>query len=75
MFCTGPTRAAKARQKSLELAQQIKEPLKERPLKFVLFESPFTSVLTFSRGHPSLVLLAATEWVRFVLWGWGGWSS
>jgi hypothetical protein len=27
---------------------------KEGPLSFVLFESPFTSVSTVSRGHPSL---------------------
>jgi hypothetical protein len=30
---------------------------KEEPLSFVLFESPFTSVSTVSRGHPSLVSL------------------
>jgi hypothetical protein len=34
------------------------EPTKEGPLSFVLFESPFTSVSTVSRGHPSLVSLA-----------------
>jgi hypothetical protein len=32
-----------------------KEPTKEGPLSTVLFESPFTSVSTVSRGHPSLV--------------------
>ncbi len=31
------------------------EPTKEGPLSFVLFESPLTSILTVSRGHPSLV--------------------
>jgi hypothetical protein len=33
------------------------EPTKEGPLLIVLFESPFTSVSTVSRGHPSLVSL------------------
>jgi hypothetical protein len=33
------------------------EPTKKRPLSFVLFESPFTSVSTDSMGHPSLVSL------------------
>ncbi len=33
------------------------KPTKEGPLSFVLFESPFTSVSTASRGHPSLVSL------------------
>jgi hypothetical protein len=33
------------------------KPTKEGPLSFVLFESPFTSVSTVSRGHPSLVSL------------------
>ncbi len=36
------------------------EPTKEGPLSFVLFESPFTSVLTVSRVHPSLVSLCTT---------------
>jgi hypothetical protein len=30
---------------------------KEGPVSFVLFESPFTSVSTVSRGHPSLFSL------------------
>jgi hypothetical protein len=33
------------------------EPTKKGPLSFVLFESPSTSVLTVSKGHPSLVSL------------------
>jgi hypothetical protein len=33
------------------------EPTKEKPFSFVLFESPFTSVSTVSRGHPSPVSL------------------
>jgi hypothetical protein len=61
-FFTGPTRAAKAEQKSLVLYQHdmTNEPTKERPLSFVLLESPFTSVSTVSRGHPSLVSLPET---------------
>ncbi len=34
---------------------------KKGPLVFVLFESPFTSVSTVSRGHLSLVSLAGTH--------------
>ncbi len=33
------------------------EPTKVGPVSFVLFESPFTSVSTVSRSHPSLVSL------------------
>jgi hypothetical protein len=33
------------------------EPTKEGPISFVLFESPFTSASTVSRGHHSLVSL------------------
>jgi hypothetical protein len=41
----------------LYLARQAYEPTKKGPLSFVLFESPFTSVSTVSRGHLSLVSL------------------
>jgi hypothetical protein len=42
-ICTGPTRAAKAEQKSLVYRQDLpNEPAKEEPFSFVLFESPFT---------------------------------
>jgi hypothetical protein len=37
------------------------EPTKKEPLSFVLFESPFTSVSTVRRGHPSLVSLDVTS--------------
>jgi hypothetical protein len=47
IFCTGPTRAAKAEQKSCTGTPS--ELTKEKPLLFVLFESPFTSVSTVSR--------------------------
>jgi hypothetical protein len=33
------------------------EQTKEGPLSFILSESPFTSVSTVSRGHPSLASL------------------
>jgi hypothetical protein len=33
------------------------KPTKEGPLSFVLFDSPFTSVSTGSRGHPSIIFL------------------
>ncbi len=39
------------------LLDKPKEPTKEGLLSFVLFESPFTSVSTVSRSHPSLVSL------------------
>jgi hypothetical protein len=54
IFCTGPTRAAKRNKNLLYLHDKSNKPTKERPLSFVLFESPFTSVSTVSRGHPSL---------------------
>jgi hypothetical protein len=56
---TGLTRAAKAGQKSLVLAQQAQR-TKKVPLSIVLFESPFTSVSTVSMGHPSLISLGNT---------------
>jgi hypothetical protein len=56
IFSPGPTRAAKAEQKNRQ--NKPIEPTKEEPLSFVLFESPFTSVSTVSRGHPSLASLA-----------------
>ncbi len=52
-----PTRTSKGEQKSLVPARQA-QPTKKGPLSFVLFESPFTSVTTVSRGYPSLVPLA-----------------
>ncbi len=39
------------------LREELNEPTKEEPLSFVLFESPFASVSTVSKGHPSLVSL------------------
>ncbi len=60
MFYTGPTRVAKAEQKSLVPARQAQSTNREMALSFVLLESPFTSVSTVSRGHPSLVSLVLT---------------
>jgi hypothetical protein len=35
--------------------------LERTPLSFVLFESPFTSISTVRRGHPSPVSLVAVQ--------------
>ncbi len=48
-FCTAPTRAAKAEQRTNQERTSFIGPL---------FEYPFTSVSTVSRGHQSLVSLA-----------------
>jgi hypothetical protein len=61
IFCAGSTRAAEAKQKSLVQHDKPNEPTKKGSLSFVLFESPFTSVSTISRGHPSLVSLDRTN--------------
>ncbi len=51
-------RAAKAEQKTLA-ARQAQRTNQERPLSFVLFDSPFTSFQqSAGQGHPSLVSLA-----------------
>jgi hypothetical protein len=64
IFCVGLTRAAKAGQKSLVPARQAQRNNQVRtPFHFVLFESPFASVSTVSKGHPSLVSLVFT-WSR-----------
>jgi hypothetical protein len=41
-------------------AQQAQRTNQERTLSNVLFKSPFTSVSTVSRGHPSLVSLSTS---------------
>jgi hypothetical protein len=41
--------------KGEEKEQKSLVPTKTGPLSYVLFEPPFTSVSTVSRGHPSLV--------------------
>jgi hypothetical protein len=45
------------------------EPTKKGPLSFVLSESPFASVSTVSRGHPSLVPSRPTKASLFLLNG------
>jgi hypothetical protein len=55
IFYTGPTRPAKTGQKSLYWDDEPNEPTKERLLSYVLLESPFASISTVSRGHPSVV--------------------
>jgi hypothetical protein len=54
--------AAKAGVKSLVPARRVQRTNQGRT---VLFESPFNSVSTVSRGHPSLVYLTNTEHVYF----------
>jgi hypothetical protein len=58
IVCTELTSAAKTEQKSLVPARQAQRTNQGRgPLLYVLLESPFASVSTVSRGHPSLVSL------------------
>ncbi len=58
IFCTEPIRTAKAGQTLVYRHDWSNgPPTKEGPLSFVLNESPFASVSTVSRGHPSLVSL------------------
>jgi hypothetical protein len=58
IFCTGLTTEKPRQNKNLFYRHdEPNEPTKEGPLSFVLFESPFISVSTVSRGHPSLVFL------------------
>jgi hypothetical protein len=54
-----PTREAKADQNLLYRHDKPNDPTKKEPISFVHFETPFTSVSTFSRGHPSLFSLVA----------------
>jgi hypothetical protein len=50
-------------------SEKINILIKEGPLSFVLFESPFTSVptSTVSRGHPSLAFLVICERIKIFL--------
>jgi hypothetical protein len=74
MFCTEPTRAAKAEQKSLVPARQGQQTNQQGPLSFVLFKSPFTSVSTVGRGHPSLVSLDKTATSSFYIFPLSSWE-
>ncbi len=51
-FVPGPTRAVKAEINLLYRHDNPNELTKKGPLSFVLFETPFTSVLTVRRGPP-----------------------
>ncbi len=55
----GPVRAAKAEKNLLYWHYEPSEPTKEGHLLYILLESPFASVSTVSRGHPSLVSLVS----------------
>jgi hypothetical protein len=57
MFFTGLTKVTKAKQNLLYQHDKPNKPTKESSLSFVLFEFPFASVSTVSRGCPSLVSL------------------
>jgi hypothetical protein len=59
IFCTGVTSTAKEGHNSTVLYwhEKPEESTEEGPLSYVLKESPFTSVSTVNRGHPSLVSL------------------
>ncbi len=52
VFCTGPTRAAKAEQKFVYRHDKTNKPTKEGPFSCVLFDSPFATVSTVSRATP-----------------------
>jgi hypothetical protein len=58
-FCTDRLEHMRQNKNLLYRQDKTSEPTKEEQLSFVLFESPFTSVSTVSRGqpHPSLVSL------------------
>jgi hypothetical protein len=52
------------KRKDEHLLYRLEEPIKptkEEPLSFVLFESPFASVSTDSRGNPTLFSLGKTQ--------------
>jgi hypothetical protein len=57
IFCTGPTEQLRQNKNLLYRHDKPNEPTKKGHLSFVLFESPFTSVSTVSRGHPSFSLI------------------
>ena len=61
-FVMGQPKQPRAEQNSIvPRHDKPNEPTKDGPLSFVLFESPFTSVSTVNRGHPSLVFLVARQ--------------
>jgi hypothetical protein len=64
IFSNGPTKAAQDKN-LLYRHDEPNEPTMVRPLSYVLYESPFASVSTVCRGHPSLVSLVKTLHRRF----------
>jgi hypothetical protein len=60
IFCSGPTRAAKAEQNLVYRLGKPNEPIKEGLLLVVLFESLFASVSTVGRGHSYVLPLLMT---------------
>ncbi len=60
IFCTGPTRAAN--KNLLYWHDKPNEPTEKGPLSFVLFESPFSSVLTKGVGADTTL-------------AWAGWKQ
>jgi hypothetical protein len=66
LICSRPTRSASTRIYPKNQHVKPNEPTKDGPLSFVLFEFPFTSVSTVSRGHHSVIslLLAWLEKVK-----------
>jgi hypothetical protein len=57
-FVLGPLEQPRKNKNLLNQHDKPNKPTKEGLLSFVILESPFTSVSTFSRGHPSLVCLS-----------------
>jgi hypothetical protein len=66
IFGTGLTRAAKAGKNLLYRHEEPNEPTKERPLSFVLFKSPFTSVSSVSRG-PTPLNISVDKNITYIL--------
>jgi hypothetical protein len=55
-YCVlGPLEQPRKNRNLLNRQDEPIKPSKEGPLSFVILESPFTSVSTVGRGHPSLV--------------------
>ncbi len=59
IFVLGRLEQSRQNKNLLYRHDKLNEPTKTRPLSFVLFESPFTSVSTVSRGHPALVSMGS----------------
>jgi hypothetical protein len=60
-FVMGRLEQPRQYKKLLDQLNEPNEPTKEGPLSYVLLESPFASVSTVSRDHPSLVSLVQLQ--------------